>query len=86
MLRFPAFLRRQVAYEGLNDVSPRDELPLERGDNILSIHLFVGRDSLVVIATRFGLDGPRIEARCGGGGDFSHPFRPALGPFQPPVQ
>jgi hypothetical protein len=32
----------------------------------------------------YGLDGPRIESR--GGRDFSHLFRPALRPIQPPVQ
>jgi len=38
----------------------------------------VGRDSSVGIATRYGLDGPRIETRWGR--DFPHPSRPALGP------
>jgi hypothetical protein len=44
----------------------------------------VGQDSSVVIATRYGLDGPGIESRWGR--DFSHPSRPALGPTQPPIQ
>jgi hypothetical protein len=44
----------------------------------------VGRDSSVGMATRYGLDGPRIESRWGR--DFSHPSRSALGPTQPPVQ
>ena len=35
---------------------------------------------------RYGLDGPRIESRWGGGRDFPHPSRPALGPTQPPIQ
>jgi hypothetical protein len=35
---------------------------------------------LVGIATRYRLDGPRIESRCGR--DFPHPSRPALGPTQ----
>ena len=39
-----------------------------------------GRDSSVVIATRYGLDGPVIESWCGR--DFPHPSRPP----QPPVQ
>ena len=43
-----------------------------------------GWDSSVDIATRYGLDGPGIESRCGR--DFPHPSRPALGPTQPPVQ
>ena len=44
------------------------------------------RGSPVSIATRYGLDGPRIESRWGGGRDFPHPSRPALGPTQPPIQ
>ena len=36
-----------------------------------------GRNSSVCIATRYGLDGPGIESRCGR--DFPHPSRPALG-------
>ena len=39
---------------------------------------YVGRDNSVGVATRYGLDGPGIEARWGR--DFSHPSRPALGP------
>ena len=44
----------------------------------------MGRDSVVGIATRYGLDGPGIESRWRR--DFPHPPRPALGPTQPPVQ
>ena len=44
----------------------------------------VVRDSLVVITTRYGLDGPGFEARWGR--DFPHSSRPALGPTQPPIQ
>jgi hypothetical protein len=44
----------------------------------------MGRDSVVGIATRYGLDGPGIEFRWGR--DFPHPSRPALGPMQPPIQ
>ena len=44
----------------------------------------VGRDGVVDIATRYGLDGPGIESRWGQ--DFPHTSRPALGPTQPPVQ
>ena len=43
-----------------------------------------GQDSSVGIATRYGLDGPGIESRWGK--DFQHPYRPALGPIQPPIQ
>jgi hypothetical protein len=39
---------------------------------------------LVVIATRYGVDGPGIEYRWGR--DFPHPPRWALGPTQPPVE
>jgi hypothetical protein len=42
------------------------------------------RDSVVGIATWYGLDGPGIETRWGR--DFPHPFRPALKPTQPPIQ
>jgi hypothetical protein len=35
-----------------------------------------GRDSVVGIATRYGLDGPGIESRWGR--DFPHPSRPVL--------
>ena len=43
-----------------------------------------GLNSVVDIATRYGLDGPGIEFRWRR--DFPHPSRPALGPAQPPVQ
>ena len=48
------------------------------------IHLVFGRDSSVRIATRYGMDGPRIESRWGR--RFPHPSRPALGATQPPIQ
>jgi hypothetical protein len=44
----------------------------------------VGRDSVVGIATRYGLDGPGIESRWGR--DFPHPSGPALRPTQSPIQ
>jgi hypothetical protein len=47
-------------------------------------YLYVGRDSSVGIATRYGLDNPGIEFRCAR--DCSHPSRPALGPTQPSMQ
>jgi hypothetical protein len=40
-------------------------------------------DSVVGIATRYGLDGPGIEFRRGRG--FPHSSRPALGSTQPPI-
>ena len=45
---------------------------------------YAGRDSVIVIATSSGLEGPGIESRWGR--DFPHPFRPALGPTRPPIQ
>jgi len=48
------------------------------------VSYFVGRDISVVIATRYGLDGPGIESRWGR--NFPHPSSPALGPTQPPME
>ena len=48
------------------------------------IYIKMGRDGPGGIATRYWLDGLRIEFRWGR--DFSHPFRPVLGPTQPPIQ
>ena len=45
------------------------------------LYRYVGRDSSVGIATRYGLDGPGIESRCGGGEIFRN--RPD-GPWDPP--
>ena len=45
---------------------------------------FKSRNSSVVIATRYMLDGPGIESRQRR--DFTHRSRPALGPTQPPMQ
>jgi hypothetical protein len=42
------------------------------------------RGSSVGIATRYGLDGPGIEFRCGRA--FSHLSRPDSEPTQPPIQ
>ena len=44
----------------------------------------MGRDSVVAVAIRCGLNGPGIESQWGR--DFTHPSRPALGPTQPPIQ
>jgi hypothetical protein len=44
----------------------------------------VCRDGSVGTSTRYGLDGPGIECRWRR--DFPHPYRPALGPTQPPVE
>ena len=44
----------------------------------------MGRDNIVGIATRYGMDGLGIESRWATG--VAHPTRPALGPTQHPVQ
>ena len=51
---------------------------------VVVVVVVVGRDSSVCIATRYGLDDPKIESRLGR--DFPHPSRPALGPTRPPSQ
>jgi len=50
----------------------------------VEIMIQVGWDSVVVIATCYGLDSPEIKSRWGP--DFLHPFRLALMLTQPPVQ
>ena len=45
---------------------------------------FVDRDSVVGIATRYGLERPAIESLWGR--DFPHLSRQGLGPTQPSVQ
>ena len=47
-------------------------------DALLRHNRRTDRDSSFGIATRYGLDNPGIETRCGR--DFLHPSRPALGP------
>ena len=44
----------------------------------------MSRDSVLDIATHYGLDGPGIESRWVR--DLPHPSRPALGPTKLPVQ
>ena len=50
----------------------------------MSDRAYTGRDSVVGIATLYGLDGPELEPRWGR--DFPHSSRPAFGLSQPPVQ
>jgi len=51
--------------------------------NISGTHLCCGPDTSVCIATDYRMDGPGSDPS---GGEFFHPFRPALGPTQPPLQ
>jgi len=46
-------------------------------------NIICGPDSLVGITADYGLDGPGSNP---GGDEIFRPFRPALGPTQPPVQ
>jgi hypothetical protein len=48
------------------------------------IPYIMGRDIVVGIATRYGLDGPGIESRWRR--HFPHLSRPALRPTQSPIQ
>ena len=50
----------------------------------VNCYIRMGRDSVVSIVTRYGLDGPGIESQRGR--DFPHPSRPAMRPTQPPIQ
>jgi len=52
-----------------------------RRDTKSVTEVVVFRDSLVGIATRYGLDGPRIKSRCGGA-RFSTPVRTDPGAHQ----
>jgi len=61
-----------------------DTIPPVRTSILLILEVTVGRDGVVGIPTRYGLDGPGIESRCGR--DFMPLYRPTLGPTQPPIQ
>ena len=50
---------------------------------ILNTHEVGGPVSSVGIATEYGLDGPGSNP---GGDEIFHPYRPVLGPTQPPVK
>jgi hypothetical protein len=65
----------------------RDYLCVPSSVSLSSPHIRiyeVGRDGSVGIATRYGLDGPRIVSRWRR--DFRHLTTPTLGPTQPPLQ
>ena len=52
-------------------------------DKYLVYIIYCGIDSLVGIATGYGVDGPVSNP---GGDEIFRPSRPALGPTQPPVK
>jgi len=51
---------------------------------IYIVYRHMGRNSVVGIATRYGLDGPGIESWWGR--EFPHLSRTVLGPTQPLIQ
>jgi len=51
---------------------------------LMNRYTYVGRDSSVGIATRYGLDVPGIESRRWR--DIPRPSIPVLGPTQPSIQ
>jgi len=53
-------------------------------DITLCTHTCVGQDSVVGVATRYGLDSLGIEYQWGA--RFFAAIQPVLGPSQPPVQ
>ena len=59
------------------------ETTKQRGQAFVTLNYIRGRDSSVGIATRYGLDGPGIESRWGGGGGFSAPAQ--IGPGAHPA-
>jgi len=52
--------------------------------NYRYIYCLVSRDSVISIATRYGLEGLGVESRWMG--DFPCSSKPTHGPTQPPVQ
>ena len=56
-----------------------------RKPSVSNLALYVpGRDSSVGIGTRYGLDGPGIESRWGGGAGFSAPVQTGPGAHPAP--
>jgi hypothetical protein len=70
-----------MSWHQCSSVSP-PPLPQTFWDALL---IFIeARDSAIVIATRYGLDGPGIKSQWRR--DLPYPFRPVLGPTQLPSQ
>ena len=82
MADLPTHVSRNVAVSILHETSRN--LVSSWSDFFPPYRNVKGRDSVVGIATRYWLEGPGIESRWKR--DFPHPFRPALGPTQPPIQ
>jgi hypothetical protein len=71
-------------YQNVRAITTKTEQ--DDGSNInKNLHLEMGQDRVVGIATCYWLDSPRIEF-LGGGQDFLHPPKSALWPTQPPAQ
>ena len=62
----------------------RNQDPSTRKKHRMAYTLLLFMKTLI-LATRYGLEGPGIESRWGRG-DLPHLSRPALGPTQPPIQ
>jgi hypothetical protein len=75
-------LRQEVQPHYFPVLQKRDSLLDNFHSSIMSY--YCGPDSVVGIASGYGLDDPGIESRWGR--DFPHLSRPALGSTQPPVQ
>ena len=58
--------------------------PCNRAAVDLCLKVHYHRDGVVILATRYGMDGP--EFRTQGSRNFPQPSRRTLGPNQPPVQ
>jgi len=84
MYVYPHIKRKSLVFIGIRTFRTKDA---EQSDiqDLRPLYFFREPDSVVGIATGYGLDGPGIESRWGRR-DFPHLSRPALGPTQLPVQ